>query len=46
MLKIISAAYKKAEEILNSNRDKLDAVAALLLEKETIDANEFNSVFA
>ncbi len=44
--KIIGAAYKKAEDILNSNRDKLDAVAALLLEKETIGSAEFNSVFA
>ena len=44
--RIINAAYKKAEEILKSNRDKLDSVAALLLEKETIDAAEFNAVFA
>lgn len=43
--KIIIEAYKKAEEILNNNKDKLDAVAKLLLEKETIDADEFNAVF-
>ncbi|MBR5942491.1 MAG: ATP-dependent zinc metalloprotease FtsH [Clostridia bacterium] len=44
--KIIGAAYKKAEEIINANREKLDAVANLLLEKETIDSAEFNAVFA
>ncbi len=42
---IINAAYKKAEDILIANRDKLDTVAAILFEKETIDAAEFNAVF-
>ncbi len=42
---IINAAYKKAEDILVENRTKLDALAALLFEKETIDANEFNAIF-
>ena len=42
---IINAAYKKAEDILLENRDKLDAVAMLLFDKETIDAAEFNAVF-
>lgn len=43
--KIVGAAYKKATEILVNNRSKLDAVANLLLKKETIDAKEFNAVF-
>ena len=33
------------EEILSQNRDKLDALAALLLEKEKISASEFEELF-
>jgi len=37
-------SYKKAEGILQENMDRLDQVASLLMEKETIDADEFESI--
>ncbi|MBP3708223.1 MAG: ATP-dependent zinc metalloprotease FtsH [Clostridia bacterium] len=43
--KIIDQAYKNAEEILRMNIDKLHAVAAVLLEKEKIDGDEFDAIF-
>ena len=43
---IVDNAYKKAEEILKANIDKLHAVAGVLLEKEKIDGEEFDSIFA
>ena len=43
---IIDNAYKTAEEILKANIDKLHAVAGVLLEKEKIDGEEFDSIFA
>ena len=43
---IIDNAYKTAEEILKTNIDKLHAVAGVLLEKEKIDGDEFDSIFA
>ena len=42
---ILENAYKRAQEILIEHRDKLDAVAAVLLEKEKIDAKGFDSIF-
>lgn len=39
---IILAAYKRTEEILRAHLDKLHAVAAALVEREKIDAEEFN----
>ncbi len=42
---IIDTAYKNAEEILKMNIDKLHAVAGVLLEKEKIDGEEFESFF-
>ena len=44
--KIIDNAYKTAENILKENIDKLHAVAGVLLEKEKIDGEEFDSIFA
>ena len=41
---IIGSAYSKAEEILNTHMDKLHAVANVLLEKETIDGEEFQNI--
>ena len=41
---IINNAYNKAVDILNSNMDKLHAVANVLLEKETIDGEEFQNI--
>ena len=43
--KIIDAAYNSAKEILNNNRDKLDRVAAVLIEKEKITGEEFDAIF-
>ena len=43
---IIDNAYKTAEDILKANIDKLHAVAGVLLEKEKIDGEEFDSIFA
>lgn len=41
VLSIIKEAHEKAREILSANRDKLDELAAFLLEKETITGEEF-----
>ena len=43
---IIDNAYKAAERILKENIDKLHAVAGVLLEKEKIDGEEFDAIFA
>ena len=43
--KIIDSAYNSAKEILNNNRDKLDKVAAVLIEKEKITGEEFDAIF-
>ncbi len=43
---IIDFAYKKAEEILKANMDKLTRVANVLLEKEKIDGEEFDEIFS
>jgi len=42
--KIIDQAYKKAEEILRTHRDKLDKVAEELLKKESLDGEEFEAI--
>ena len=42
---IIDNAYKEAEKILSNNRDKLDQVAAILIEKEKITGEEFDHIF-
>ena len=44
--KIIDEAYKKAINILSEHVDKLHAVAKVLLEKEKIDGDEFDKIFA
>ena len=43
--RIITTAYDKAEQLLKENMDKLHKTAELLLEKEKIDADEFDAVF-
>ena len=43
--KIIDWAYEKAKNILNDNRDKLDRVAEVLIEKEKITGEEFDEIF-
>ena len=42
--KIIDEGYKKAKETLSKNRAKLDKVAETLLEKETLDRDEFEQL--
>ncbi|MCH7952223.1 ATP-dependent zinc metalloprotease FtsH [Patescibacteria group bacterium] len=39
--KIVDAAYKKAVTVLVQHREKLDAVVESLLEKESVDGDEF-----
>ncbi len=43
--KIVDNAYRRAEQILRDNIDKLHAVAEVLLEKEKIDGKEFDAIF-
>lgn len=43
-LKIIKAAHEKARQILRTNRDLLDKISEVLLEKETIFGEEFLSL--
>lgn len=43
--KLIDTAYKKAENLLDKNISKLHAVAQALLEKEKLEADEFEEVF-
>jgi len=38
--RIVSSAYDKARDILDTNRDKLERIAQALLEREVLDANE------
>ncbi len=40
----VKQAYEKASKILTENRDKLDEIAAYLLEKETITGEEFMEI--
>ena len=42
--RIIGTAYSRAVDILNTNMDKLHGVANVLLEKETIDGEEFLNI--
>ncbi len=42
--KIISSCYGKAGEIVRKNRKKLDQVASALLEKETLDREQFEEI--
>lgn len=42
--KILDTANKQAESILRKNRVKLDKVAKALLEKETLDTEEFEKI--
>ena len=39
----MNAAFARAKEILTANRDKLDGLTALLMDKETIDRKEFKA---
>jgi len=41
---IIDRAYQRAKEVLQTHRDKLDAIAHLLVEKETLEAPELEAI--
>ena len=43
--RIINEQYKKATAILNENAEMLEKTAALLLEKETVNEDEFEALF-
>ena len=43
--KIVDVGYNKAKQILSDNVDKLHKVAGILLEKEKIEADEFEAIF-
>ena len=42
---VVAKAYARCQEILEASRDKLEAVAAYLLEHETMDQEAFLTVF-
>ncbi|MGM0599721.1 MAG: ATP-dependent zinc metalloprotease FtsH [Candidatus Rifleibacteriota bacterium] len=42
--KLVDDAYQKAKQILTDNKDKLEKFAKLLLERETINAGEFQDL--
>ena len=44
--KFIDEAYEKANSLLKDNINKLHAVAQALIEKEKLDANEFEEIFS
>ena len=41
---ILKEAYDEAKQMLTENRDALDAIAAFLIEKETITGKEFMKI--
>ena len=42
--KIIDASFAKAKEILTKNRKKLDLIAQELIKRETLTANDFETL--
>ena len=43
--RIVDTGYNRAKQILSDNVDKLHQVAGILLEKEKIEADEFEAIF-
>ncbi len=43
--KIISECYNKAKELINENREILDRIAGILIERESITGKEFMEVY-
>ena len=43
--RIVDTGYNRAKQILSDHVEKLHAVAKILLEKEKIEANEFEAIF-
>ena len=44
--RIVNEAYSRARSILAAQRAMLDSLAHLLLEKETVDAQEFETLYS
>ncbi|MEX2356060.1 MAG: ATP-dependent zinc metalloprotease FtsH, partial [Thermaerobacterales bacterium] len=44
--KTVSSSYKRAKELLLDNRDKLELIARTLMDKETLDADQLESLLA
>ncbi|HRE17613.1 MAG TPA: hypothetical protein PLW86_11225 [Rhodocyclaceae bacterium] len=44
MRRIVDDQYKRARDLLESNRDKVEAMTAALLEWETIDAEQIADI--
>lgn len=44
--KLVDVAYRRAKEVLVNNRQILDTLAAMLIEKETVDADELQELLA
>jgi len=44
--RLIKAAHKKAQKIIKKNKDKLDELAATLIEKETLEKDEFSKIIS
>jgi cell division protease FtsH len=42
--RLLSESYRRAGEILRQNRDKLDLIARLLIEKETLDGRDVEEI--
>jgi len=40
----VAAAYRRATEVLSANRSVLDELAEILVEKETVDAEELQEL--
>jgi cell division protease FtsH len=43
---LVERAYNRAKDVLNSNRHVLDLIAQMLIEKETVDADELQEILA
>ncbi|NJK49234.1 ATP-dependent metallopeptidase FtsH/Yme1/Tma family protein [Candidatus Gracilibacteria bacterium] len=41
---LVERAYNRAKDVLNSNRHVLDLIAQMLIEKETVDADELQEI--
>jgi cell division protease FtsH len=44
--KLVDQAYRRAKEVLGSNRHILDKLSQMLCEKETVDAEELQDLLA
>ena len=44
--KLISTAYRRAEELLAENKEKLERLATTLIERETMDGKEVEAIFS